>query len=114
MQKYKYTAVNLQKHKIRGIFIAKDEEDLAEQLAKQSLFLVSAKPYAGGTPSAFFTWGTGKVAMGELTSFCRQFAIMINTKIPILECLDILKNQPYTNYFRNILAVAKMHCSTER
>lgn len=105
MQKYKYTAVNLQKHKIKGIFIAKDEEDLAEQLAKQSLFLVSAKPYAGGTPSAFFTWGTGKVGMGELTSFCRQFAIMINTRIPILECLDILKNQPYTTYFKNILGV---------
>ena len=44
MQKYKYTAVDLQKHKIKGVFIAKDETDLAEQLAKQSLFLVSAKP----------------------------------------------------------------------
>jgi len=105
MQKYKYTAVNLQKHKIHGIFIAKDEEDLAEQLAKQSLFLVSCKPYSGGTPSAFFTWGTGKVSLKELTGFCRQFAIMLNTKIPILECLDILKNQQYTTYFKNILGV---------
>lgn len=105
MQKYKYTAVNLQKRKIRGIFIAKDEEDLALQLAKQSLFLVSAKPYSDGTPSAFFTLGTGKVSMGELTTFCRQFSIMLNTHIPILDCLDILKNQPYSSYFRNILAV---------
>lgn len=105
MQKYKYTAVNLQKRKIRGIFIAKDEEDLALQLAKQSLFLVSAKPYSGGTPSAFFTLGTGKVSMGELTTFCRQFSIMLNTHIPILDCLDILKNQPYSSYFRSILAV---------
>ena len=105
MQKYKYTAVNLQKRKIRGVFIAKDEEDLAQQLAKQSLFLVSAKPYSGGTPSAFFTLGTGKVPMNELTTFCRQFSIMLNTHIPILDCLDILKNQPYSSYFRNILAV---------
>lgn len=105
MQKYKYTAVNLQKRKIRGVFIAKDEKDLALQLAKQSLFLVSAKPYSGGTPSAFFTLGTGKVSMGELTTFCRQFSIMLNTHIPILDCLDILKNQPYSSYFRNILAV---------
>lgn len=105
MQKYKYTAVNLQKRKIRGVFIAKDEEDLALQLAKQSLFLVSAKPYSGGTPSAFFTLGTGKVSMSELTTFCRQFSIMLNTHIPILDCLDILKNQPYSSYFRNILAV---------
>lgn len=105
MQKYKYTAVNLQKQKIKGIFIAKDEEELAEQLAKQSLFLVSAKPYSGGTPSAFFTLGTGKVSIGELTSFCRQFAIMLNTHIPILDCLDILKNQPFSTYFKNILIV---------
>ncbi|MBR2938097.1 MAG: type II secretion system F family protein [Oscillospiraceae bacterium] len=105
MQKYKYTAVNLQKQKIRGVFIAKDEEELALELAKQSLFLISAQPYSGGTPSAFFTTGTGKVSMPELTSFCRQFAIMLNTHIPILDSLDILKNQPYSSYFRNILSV---------
>ena len=105
MQKYKYTAVNLQKQKIHGVFIANDEEELALELAKQSLFLISAKPYSGGTPSAFFTTGTGKVAMPELTSFCRQFAIMLNTHIPILDSLDILKIQPFSSYFRNILAV---------
>jgi len=105
LQKYKYTAVNLQKQKIHGVFIANDEEELALELAKQSLFLISAKPYSGGTPSAFFTTGTGKVAMPELTSFCRQFAIMLNTHIPILDSLDILKIQPFSSYFRNILAV---------
>lgn len=104
MQKYKYTAVNLQKHKIRGVFIAKDEEDLAEQLAKQSLFLVSAKPYSSGTSGSFFSY-EAKVTVNELTSFCRQYAIMLNTHIPILDCLDILKNQPYTNYFKNVISV---------
>lgn len=105
MQKFKYTAVNLQKQKIKGIFIANDEKDLAEQLAKQSLFLISAKPYSGGTPSAFFTLGTGKVPLRELTNFCRQFAIMLNTHIPALDCLDILKIQPFSTYFKNILSV---------
>lgn len=105
MQKYKYIAYNLQKQKIKGIFIANDEHDLEIQLAKQSLYLVSAKVYSGGTPSAFFTLGTGKVPMGELTTFCRQFSIMLNTNIPILDCLDILKNQPYSTYFKNILSV---------
>lgn len=105
MQQYKYTALNLRKEKIKGTFIAKDEKDLASQLAKQGLFLVDCAPYSGGTPSAFFTLGTGKVKMSELTSFCRQFAIMQNTAIPILDCLDILKNQPYTSYFKSILQV---------
>nr|MBE6545140.1 type II secretion system F family protein [Oscillospiraceae bacterium] len=105
MQKYKYTAVNLKNQKIKGTFIAKDERDLAEQLAKQSLFLTSASVYSGNTPSAFFTLGTGKVTIPELTTFCRQFAIMLSTNIPLLECIDILKNQSFSGYFKKILDV---------
>ena len=48
MQKYKYLAVDLQKHKVKGVYIAKDEDELAEELAKQNLYLVSAKPYVSG------------------------------------------------------------------
>ena len=97
--------MNLENKKIKGTFIANDEKDLAEQLAKQSLYLVSASIYTGNTPSAFFTLGTGKVTLPELTSFCRQFAIMLNTHVPLLECIDILKNQSFSGYFRKILEV---------
>ena len=105
MKKFKYTAVNLNKQKIKGTFIAEDEKDLAQQLAKQSLFLLSASPYGDKTPSAFFTTGTGKVKLPELTNFCRQFSIMLNTHIPILDCLDILRNQSFSKYFKSILDV---------
>lgn len=105
MPTYKYTAVNLQKKKYKGIFIAEDEKDLAVQLTKQNLYLVSASLYKGGTPSAFFTLGTGKVKLAELTTFCRQFAIMISTGIPLLGCIDSLKQQPYSGYFKSILQV---------
>ena len=106
MQKYKYTAVNLQKQRIKGTFIANDEHDLATQLAKQSLYLISAKAYTNDTPSAFFTLSVGNsVSLAELTTFCRQFSIMQNTGIPILDCLDILRNQHYTAYFRKLLQV---------
>ena len=106
MQKYKYTAVNLQKQKVKGTFIANDENDLAAQLARQSLFLISAKVVTNDTPSAFFTLSIGSgVSLTELTTFCRQFSIMQNTGIPILDSLDILRHQPYTAYFRNLLHV---------
>lgn len=105
MPTYKYVAVNLQKKKYKGIFIADDERDLAVQLAKQNLYLVSASVYKGGTPSAFFTLGTGKVKLSELTTFCRQFSIMISTGIPLLGCIDSLKKQQYTGYFKSILQV---------
>lgn len=105
MPTYKYVAVNLQKKKYKGIFIAEDEKDLAVQLTKQNLYLVSASIYKGGTPSAFFTLGTGKVKLSELTTFCRQFSIMISTGIPLLGCIDSLKQQPYSAYFKSILQV---------
>ena len=105
MPTYKYVAVNLQKKKYKGIFIAENEQDLALQLTKQNLYLVSSKVYKGGTPSAFFTLGTGKVKLSELTTFCRQFSIMLNTGIPLLECIEILKQQPYSTYFKSILQV---------
>lgn len=105
MPTYKYTAVNLEKKKHKGIFIAEDEHDLAVQLTKQNLYLVSAKVYKGGTPSAFFTLGTGKVKITELATFCRQFSIMLSTGIVLLDCIEKLKQQPYTSYFKSILQV---------
>ena len=105
MPTYKYVAVNLQKKKYKGIFIADDEKDLAVQLTKQNLYLVSAKIYKGGTPSPFFTLGTGKVKLSELTTFCRQFAIMLTSGFTLLGCLDSLRQQPYTSYFKSILRV---------
>lgn len=105
MPTYKYVAVNLQKQKFKGKFIAEDERDLAVQLAKQNLYLVSSSEYKGGTPSAFFTLGTGKVKLRELTTFCRQFAIMITSGVQILDCLEILKVQSFSSYFKSILYV---------
>ena len=105
MPTYKYVAVNLQKQKFKGKYIADDEQDLAVQLAKQNLYLVSASEYKGGTPSAFFTLGTGKVPLTELTTFCRQFAIMLTSGIQILDCLQILRDQSFSSYFKSILLV---------
>lgn len=105
MPTYKYVAVNLQKQKFKGKYIANDENDLASQLAKQNLYLVSASEYKGGTPSSFFTLGTGKIKLPELTSFCRQFSIMISSGIQVLDCLNIMRNQSFSKYFRSILQV---------
>lgn len=105
MQQYKYTAINLQKEEYKGIFIAENEDDLAVQLSKQGLYLVSATPYSGKSPSAFFTTGTGKVKLAELTAFCRQYSTMINSGISLLGGIEILKEQKFSNYFKALLQV---------
>lgn len=105
MPVYKYVAMNSQKQKVQGKFIAKDEKELAAELAKKNLYLVSSSVEKSATPSAFFTTGTGKVQMKELTTFCRQFAIMITAGIPVLGCLENLKKQQFSAYFKSILQV---------
>ncbi len=46
-----------------------------------------------------------RVSLGELTSFCRQFSVMQNTHVPILESLDVLRNQRFSSYFTSVLQV---------
>ena len=104
MKKYKYVAVNLQKKKFTGSFLAEDEKDLSRQLALQNLYLVSCKIDREKSPSAFFSV-SGKVKVQELATFCRQFAIMINTGTPVVDSLNILKDQSYTAYFRKLLSI---------
>jgi len=103
MRKYKYVAVNLYKEKFHGTFVAENEKELATELAKQNLFLISYTIDHGKGPSSFFTLGSGKVKLGDLTAFCRQFAIMINSGTSILECLSNLRAQSYDKFFRDIL-----------
>lgn len=105
MKQYKYVAVNLKKEKFTGVFLAKDEKDLAEQLIKQNLYLVSCKVYSSSTPNAFFTLGTGKITYEELTMFCQQFSIMLDSGIPLLECIDGLRTQAFSGYFKKILQI---------
>ena len=79
MKKYKYSAINLYGKKFTGTFLAENEKDLRAQLAKQNLYLVSAKVDSDKSPNPFFSL-TGKISVNELSTFCRQFAIMITSR----------------------------------
>ena len=103
MQKYKYQAIDINKKKYTGSFLAEDEEALKAQLAAQGLFLVSAKPVSDKSPQASFFSTSTKVKLTEITNFCRQFSILINSGISIVDGLEILKNQPYSQLFKTII-----------
>lgn len=102
MQKYKYTALNIEKKKFSGTFYAENENHLRQQLAQQNLYLVSCKPVSDASPNQFFSV-TGKIEIAELTNFCRQFSIMLNSGISILDSLAQLKDQNFTAFMRKIL-----------
>lgn len=102
MNKYKYEAVNINKKKFTGTFLAENERDLASQLAKQNLYLISAKVTSDEVRPSFFSVG-GRVKMVDLTAFCRQFSIMLNSGMSIVQTLDVLKAQDYDRFFKSIL-----------
>lgn len=102
MRKYKYTAVNIENKKFTGTFVAEDEDNLRQQLARQNLYLVKCKVMKDVSPNAFFSL-TGKVTMPELTTLCRQFSIMLNSGVSILESLAQLREQPYSAYLKKLL-----------
>ncbi len=102
MKKFKYTAINADKKKFTGTFMAADEESLREQLILQKLYLVKAKAVSVKPPNSFFSV-SGKVKVGELTTFCRQFSIMVSSGILAIDCLSVLKTQSYSGYFKKVL-----------
>ncbi len=102
MKKFKYVAVNLNKKRFTGTFLAEDEQELAELLSKQNLFLVSSKVTSDVVKPSFFS-ASSKIKHTELTTFCRQFAIMSTSGMPILQILDVLRCQTFSGFFRAVL-----------
>lgn len=102
MKKYKYKAVNLHGKKFQGSFLAESEDSLREQLAKQGLYLTSARAVTDKSPNPFFSL-TGKVSVRELSAFARQFSIMISSGSSIVDSLSILKGQAYTGFLKKVL-----------
>lgn len=103
MNKYNYVAKGLDGKKVKGTFIAEDENFVRENLAKSDLFLVSIKKLSNNAPSAFFSI-SGKVGIKELNSFCKQFSILISSGISIIDGINTLKEQQYSQFFKKTLA----------
>lgn len=102
MKKFQYLARDLEGKKVKGTFIAENEEEMKKSLAKNNLFLEKYKTISNKKPNAFFSV-TGKVSLNELCNFCTQFSVMITSGIAVIDCIKILKNQSYSGFLRKTL-----------
>ena len=104
MKKFKFKAVNLEKKKFNGTYLAEDENDLNKKLSEQGLYLIYCKELKNSTPNSFFSL-SGKVTSKELSSFCTQFSLLLDSSMEVISCLEILKSQQKNGYFRKVLEI---------
>lgn len=91
-QVFVYRARNRQGKIVRGSITADSTRTALAMLRVKNLFVMEmnrGKP-AVGTGLKF--WGP-KVGKEELALFCRQFATMFSSGVPIMQCLSILSQQ---------------------
>lgn len=101
LKKYKYVAVDINKKKTTGIMLASDEAELRKMLIEANLYLVSCKPINKNAVTFFSV--SSKVKMSEITTFAREFSIMITAGISIIDALDTLRKQSYSSLLKRVI-----------
>jgi type IV pilus assembly protein PilC len=86
---------------VSGQMQASSKAELISNLRKKRVVLTSAKEK---TRSAGFGFGRGGVSTKDLAVFTRQFATMINSGLPLVQCLDILAKQAEKDSFRKVIS----------
>lgn len=100
MPKFRYKAKNRFGQISRGILVADDENDLRRMLNNQEYFLVSHRKIQESSQMFAFL---ERVKGRHLTSFCRKFAIMINSGIPIVDAIANLMRTTESRKLRSLL-----------
>jgi len=101
MPVYTYRGVNQAGSKVTGERTAESKAELAATLRRESINVskLSEKGKEFNVP----TFGTG-VDDKELAIFTRQFSVMIDAGLPLVQCLEILAGQQENKMFQKILA----------
>ncbi|MFZ1946569.1 MAG: type II secretion system F family protein [bacterium] len=86
---------------VTGEMLAKSKNELIVNLRKRRVTLTSAKEKPRG-----INLGLGRlrgVSTKDLAVFTRQFSTMINSGLPLVQCLDILSKQCEREHFAKII-----------
>lgn len=86
---------------LKGVLDAESKEKLIENFHKESYVIFSITESAKQRKSRI----RGKVKTDELVIFSRQFTTLIESGIPVVEALNILREQVASSFFKNVLLV---------
>ncbi|HDP67505.1 MAG TPA: type II secretion system F family protein [Candidatus Marinimicrobia bacterium] len=112
MPEFAYIAMNPSGRKIRGVLAAQSANQLAFQLQKKSLTMLTAKPVKQTvketkvSQNSFFTFSK-PIKSEDIIVFFRQLSTMVDAGVQLVDSLDILQNQSENPSFKKVIAALK-------
>src|SRR5881398_988201 len=103
MPTYVFKGRNRMNEIVTGERVADNRDALRQVLRREQVTLTSVKEKGReiGIPKLA---GRKKVKSKDLAIFTRQFSVMIDAGLPLVQCLDILAQQQQNKYFQQVLA----------
>jgi type IV pilus assembly protein PilC len=103
MPTYVFKGQNRLNEIVSGERVADNREALRQALRREQITLMSVKEKGReiGIPKLA---GKRKVKSKDLAIFTRQFSVMIDAGLPLVQCLDILSQQQQNKHFQQVLA----------
>lgn len=80
-----------------GVIVADGRDSATATLKRNGIQVLSLKPQAAKTKSL------GKVSPKDLAIFTRQFSVMIDAGLPLVQCLEILGSQQAKPGFKRVI-----------
>src|SRR5256885_4647820 len=100
MPDYKYQGTSRTGGSVSGVMTASNKTELASLLKRQQI--TATKMTEKGKEFNMPTFGGG-VKAKELAIFTRQFSVMIDAGLPLVQCLEILASQQENKFFQKVL-----------
>jgi type IV pilus assembly protein PilC len=101
MPDYKYRGTNRSGASVTGVMTAANKVEAANLLKRQQI--TATKMTERGKEFNIPTFGGG-VSAKELAIFTRQFSVMIDAGLPLVQCLEILASQQENKTFQKVLS----------
>jgi type IV pilus assembly protein PilC len=100
MPDYKYQGTSRSGGSVSGVMTASNKTELQGLLKRQQI--TATKMTEKGKEFNIPTFGAG-VSSKELAIFTRQFSVMIDAGLPLVQCLEILAGQQENKVFQKVL-----------
>ena len=104
MPDYKYQGTSRAGSSVSGVMTASSKSDLANILKRQQI--TPTKMTEKGKEFNIPVFGGG-VSAKELAIFTRQFSVMIDAGLPLVQCLEILAGQQENKTFQKVLTATR-------